>query len=158
MSLLHRNKLFPWKWNETPLNEASFRNQHFPLPLTGTHYFFPSPQQKNNLSGATGAILESEKTLGTSHEIEVLLLVFLPAIPAGSLSLFPAIIFMIANVCGTCGENLGQILKGSQRQTCTDSQRGFCGCVALSNAVKFFLLQGCLLAIFLFCRIWSEDF
>ena len=28
------------------------------------------------------------------------------------------------------------LLKGSQRQTCMDSQCGFCGCVTLSNAFK----------------------
>ena len=27
-------------------------------------------------------------------------------------------------------------LKGSQRQTCTDSQCGFCGCITLSNAFE----------------------
>ena len=46
MSLLHRNKLFPWKWNETPLNETPFRNKHFPLPLPGTHHLFPSLRRK----------------------------------------------------------------------------------------------------------------
>ena len=124
-----------------------------PYPYQELTTSIPLPNKKNNLSGTTDALLESEKTLGTSHEIEVLLLVLLPVIPAGSLSLFPAIFFMIANFCGTCGENLGQILKGSQRQTCTDSQCGFCGCVALSNAVTFFLLQACPSEIFLFCRI-----
>ena len=46
MSLLHRNKLFPWKWNETPLNETPFRNKHFPLPLPGTYHLFPSLHKK----------------------------------------------------------------------------------------------------------------
>ena len=50
MSLLHRNKLFSWKWNETPLNETPFQNKHFPLPLPGTHHFFPSPPKKTSLA------------------------------------------------------------------------------------------------------------
>ena len=73
-----------------------------------------SPPLLKNLSGA---ILESEKTMGTSHEIEVLVLVLLPAIPAGSLPLFPAIIFMPANFCGTCVENLGQIFSSTRLLT-----------------------------------------
>ena len=74
----------------------------------------PPPPPPKKLSGA---ILESEKTLGTSHEIEVLVLVLLPAIPAGSLPIFPAIIFMPANFCGTCGENLGQIVSSTRLST-----------------------------------------
>ena len=70
-----------------------------PLETSTSPYLYQalttsSPPSTKNLPGA---ILESEKTLGTSHEIKVLPLVLLP------LPLFPAIIFMVANVCGTFG-------------------------------------------------------
>ena len=44
--------------------------------------------------------------------------------------------------------------KEKQRQAYTDSQCGFCGCVALSEpSIIVLLLQACLLEIYLFCKI-----
>ena len=94
--LLSRNepfaskRTFPWNWNEPLLNETPCRNKDLrfqpPLPLPVTHHPLPTIRKKK----PSGAILKSEKTLGTSHQIEILL-------PAGSLVPFPAIILMMGN-------------------------------------------------------------
>ena len=62
MSLFHRNKLFPWKWNETPLNETPFRKKYFPLPLPGTHHLFPrdKPWNRSGSLPLFPAIISSE--------------------------------------------------------------------------------------------------
>ena len=54
---------------------------------------------------------------------------------------------------------LNHIRKGKQRQACTDSQCGFCGCV-VSKALKIIvlLLKACLLELYLFYKIWSEAY
>ena len=43
--------------------------------------------------------------------------------------------------------------KEKQRQACMDSRCGLCGCVALWKPS-----QACLLEIYLFWKIWSENF
>ena len=45
------------------------------------------------------------------------------------------------------------VLKGSQRQTCTDSQVWF---LWLRRIIKAFKLNFCSTSIYLFCTIWSE--
>ena len=51
------------------------------------------------------------------------------------------------------------IRKEKQRQACTDSQCGFCGCVA-SKALQIIvlLLKACLLQLNLSWKIWSEAY
>ena len=82
-----------------------FRNKHFPLPLPGTHHFFPSPR-KNPLRCHIGKWEDPRDK---------------PWNWGGSSPLFAAIIVMMANFCGTCGENLGQIFKKNQYFLVTSS-------------------------------------
>ena len=82
-----------------------YSNKHFPLPLPGTHHFFPYPR-KNPLRCHIGKREDLRDK---------------PWNWGGSSPLFAAIIVMMANFCGTCGENLGQIFKKNQYFLVTSS-------------------------------------